>query len=142
MLAPFSGGNGIGQGLRRLANTGRADQQGVGSTFEATAKQLVKLGIAAWREISHETPVMLSRDQSRKNVQPAFLNSEIMKSAAELYAAHLDDTKPAAFSAILDRQLLQQHNAVRKRMQLKIVGLRGEVVQHDHGTMPGGEKVL
>ena len=84
VLAAPRGRDGVGQRHRRLADARRADQQGVGAALQAAAQQLVELGVAARRVVAGERGVMLGRHQARKDLQPAALDREIVKAAAEL----------------------------------------------------------
>src|ERR1700712_3673707 len=43
---------------------------------------------------------------------------------------------------IVDRQLLQMNNAVRDRMQLKVVVLRREIIEQDDRRIELGKEVL
>ena len=65
-----------------------------------------------------------------------------MEAALEGNATHLDDPHTPTLCAVVDRQLLQQYDAVGDGMELKIVVVRGEVVQQDHGGPAAGEEVF
>ena len=113
MLAPLGGGDGIGQGKRRLADPGGSDQERVGAAFQASAEKLVELGVSAGREVADEGRVMLGRDQPRVDFEAALLDGEVVIASAELDSAHLHDPQSAALSAIIERNLFEQDHAVR-----------------------------
>ena len=86
--------------------------------------------------------MMLGRNQARVDCHPTLANSEIMKSAAECRPSHLEDAETPALRSVLNRDLLHPHDAMADRMQIKIVALRGQVIQQQDRAGVLGEIVL
>ena len=58
------------------------------------------------------------------------------------HAAILHDAQPAARPAVVERQLLEQDDAVRQALQLQVAAARGEVVEQEHRAVAPGEELL
>ena len=54
----------------------------------------------------------------------------------------LHDAHPAARAAVVERQLLEQDDAVRQALQLQVAAARGEVVEQQHRAVAAGEELL
>src|SRR5690348_702130 len=132
----------ISHGDGRFADTRRPDQQRTRAALEPSAQQRVESGVAAGHDFPLEVPVVLRRDKPRVDLQPAAFDREVVEAALERDAAHFHDAQAAALRAIVNRQLLQKHDAMGDRVELEVVLARREVVQQDHGGLPSGEKVL
>ena len=65
--------------------------------------------------------MMLGSNKSGINVETPMPDSEVVKSALEIDATHLHDTKASPLRTVVDRQLLKQHDAMGDRVQLQIV---------------------
>ena len=65
--------------------------------------------------------MMFGSYQSRINLQTAMPDCEVVKAALEIDAAHLYDAEASPLRAVIDRQLLQQYDAMGNRVQLQIV---------------------
>src|SRR5262249_28424617 len=78
-------------------------------------------------------------DQSRKDIQAAATNGEIVEAAAKSYAAHLADAQSPALGAVLVGQLLERDHAVRDALQMIVLGAAGPVVQQEYGAIMAGE---
>src|SRR6195952_1660862 len=85
---------------------------------------------------------MLSGNEAWVDLKAALLDREIVVAAPEADTAHLDHAQPPTLGAVVDGELLQQHDPMRDRVQLQVVLLRGEIVEQDDGAPPTGEEVL
>jgi hypothetical protein len=106
------------------------------------AEHRVERGVAARRDLAGERPAMFRRDQARVDLEPAGADGEVVEAAAERDAAHLDHAHAPPLAAVLDRELLQEDDAVGDRMELEVVGVRGQIVQHHGGAAAAREEVL
>ena len=86
---------------RRLADAGGSEQQRVGARHDPSAQQQVELGRTGRRAPGIEAGVVLGRDQARERLDAAGLQHEVVVTAAELDAAHLDDAEPPPLGAVL-----------------------------------------
>ena len=116
------------------------DEEGVGAAFEPAPQQLVDVGVAAGRQVAGEDLVMLGGDEPGMYRQTPPFDGEVVEAAAELDAAHLDDAKATALGAIIHGELLQQHDAVRDRMELEIVLVSRQIVEQNDRAVSAGER--
>jgi len=65
--------------------------------------------------------MMFCGDKSGVNFETAMPDGEVVKSALKIDATHLHDSKTSPLRAVVDRQLLEQHDAMGDRVQLQIV---------------------
>ena len=65
-----------------------------------------------------------------------------MVAASKLHPPVLDDSETATLRAVLGIQLLEQHDAVRDALHLQIAIDRGQVVEQQHGALPGRKELL
>ena len=77
--------------------------------------------------------LVLGRDQPRENLHAAGLDDQVVIAAAEVLAAIFDDPQPPPLGAIFGRQFLQPEHAVRDAVHGLVVGVGGEIVEHQHG---------
>ncbi len=96
------------------------------------AEQLIELGVAAGRKIADEFAMMFGSDQARIYSEAALADGKIVIAAAKFDAPHFDDAQAPSLCAVLDRELFKQHHSVRDGMELQVVLLRGQVVEHHH----------
>ena len=84
LLSAPRGGDGVGQGQGRLADARCADQQGVGAALQASAQQVVELGVAARRVVDGEFGMVLGGHQTRINLKAAGHDRKVVKTATEI----------------------------------------------------------
>ena len=85
---------------------------------------------------------MFRGDEPRKDLNPAFLDQIVVVAASKLHAPVLDDAESATLGAVLGIQLLEQQDAVRDALHLQIAIDRGQVVEQQHGALPGRKKLF
>jgi len=118
---------------QRLAGAGRTDGQRTRTSGHALADQLVECGKAAFDQISGEAPALLRGDQSRKYLDSASADDEVVVAAAEYLAATFRDFQPAALRAVDRRKLFELRDAVRNTVHGAVVRFAGQIVEHDNG---------
>jgi hypothetical protein len=93
-------------------------------------------------KFADERLVVLCRYQTRKNFDPASLNSDVVITASKLDPAHFFDAQPTALGAIIQRELLQGDYTVRDAVEMKIAFVRGQIIEQKNSTSPPNEEVL
>src|SRR5690606_8443448 len=76
------------------------------------------------------------------DLQAPLANGEVVITATELDATHLDDTQTPALGAVVDGQLFQHDHAVGDGVKLEITDLGCLIVEQNHRTASRGEEVL
>ena len=74
--------------------------------------------------------------------RPPSLDYEIMVAAAKCDAAHLGHAQPPPLGSVIERQLFEKDDAMRDGMKLKILGMRGQVVEQEHSALPARKEML
>src|SRR5713101_1868735 len=85
---------------------------------------------------------MFGRHETGKYFDPAFLDQIVVIAAAKLDTPILDDAEAATLRSILEIQLFEQQDAVRDALHLQIAIDRGQIIEEDHGALPGREELL
>ena len=84
--------------------------------------------------ISPAKPLRCSAATRRGNTcDAARADDEVMIAAAERLAAAFDDPQPPPLGAVNRRELIEMDHAVRDAVHGAVVGLGGQVVEHEHG---------
>ena len=126
----------------RFPGSGRANDQGAGPFFDATAEQHVEFGdFASQFGAGGELPV-LGCDQSREHLEPAGTYHVVVIAATELHAAEFHNPQPPPLRPIIGLQVVQPNDAVRDALHLEIVVGRRHVVEEDQRAVAGREKLL
>src|SRR6187549_3096404 len=79
---------------------------------------------------------------SRIHFESASCNAEIVVAAAESCSTNLGYLQPASFRSVLERNMLEQHHAVGKTVELKVALRRGLVVEQQHRAVTSHEELL
>ena len=82
--------------------------------------------------------LVLARHETREYLDPALHDGEVVEAAPEALAAILDHPQAAAFDAVGRCQRLKANDAMGKAVDGLVVGVGGQVIQHqDSGTLLG-----
>jgi hypothetical protein len=105
----------------------------------------VQFGDPARRRLADLRDAIVGGDQTRKNVQPAFSDQEIVVAADECDAAQLLNLEPSPNRAEVQRHAFERDDAVTEAVQPGVVvavGERGEVVDEKNGRVAACEELL
>ena len=141
----LSAGGGAGRvlgGHDGFSGPRRAHQQGARPPDQASAQEGVELGHAALDDSTVAGPAMLRRNHPGEYPHPAGDDPEVVVPASKVETAELGDPQPSPLGAERGGELLEPDDTMRDAVQLEIVGLRGPVIEEQHGAPPPDEELL
>ena len=112
MLASRRGSADVLQNQGRLARAGRTGQQGACASKRTAVEQRIEFGKTARHWLPDKGTHMLSRDQSRKHLDPPGADLIIMPALSGRGAAHLRDLNSPARASEIEGPAFQPDNAV------------------------------
>src|SRR5262249_21931253 len=80
--------------------------------------------------------------ESRVHVQSTGANTKIVKPAAKTRSTKLLDLESPPLGAVVDRQMVEDNDAVGKTMQLHVAVGRRTIVEKQRGTVSSSEELL
>src|SRR3954470_10237044 len=92
---------------QRFAGSRRPQDQSAGAPLDAPTQERVEFFDAASQQFPTEAGLVLGRDQTGKDLDPAALDREIMVAAPERLPPVLDHPQPAALCPIVRRQFFK-----------------------------------
>jgi hypothetical protein len=129
-------------GQRRLARSGRADDQRAGAAFDPAAHQGVELIDATGEPFVDRRRLVLAGDESWKHLEPAAPDHVVVIAAAKIDAPVLDHRQPPALGAVFRIQLLEPHDAMGNGLRMDVLGGAAHVVEQQHGAPAAAEELL
>ena len=96
--------------------------------------------IAARAILVDELDLVFGGDEARENIQAASPDREVVVAATKRDTTHLGDAQATPFGAVLVRELLEQHHAMRDALQVIVFDSAGAIIQHQHGACVAAER--
>ena len=142
MLAPLGRRARVLRGERGLPRPRRSEEERARAAGEPAAQQLVQQRQAALDLFARVRGHMLRGHQPRIDLDPARANAAIVKSLADLTAAHLEHLQPAAICPVLGGVTIERDDAGRDAGYRQLGVLRAGIVHHHDRALGAVEEVF